>query len=98
VPDWRTYTVGEHTPELLKNERMLKSLGLKDPWARNEVWRFDRTNPRYEVGSYKRLKVIYRGFAIGFGVAVITAGIRIYFRLKEGHGHGHGDHGHGGHH
>jgi hypothetical protein len=29
VPDWRTYTVGEHTPELLKNERMLKSLGLK---------------------------------------------------------------------
>jgi hypothetical protein len=29
VPDWRSYTVGEHTPELLKNERMLKSLGLK---------------------------------------------------------------------
>ena len=29
VPDWRSYTVGEHTPELHKNERMLKSLGLK---------------------------------------------------------------------
>jgi hypothetical protein len=29
IPDWRIYTVGEHTPELLKNERMLKSLGLK---------------------------------------------------------------------
>ena len=31
VPDWRHYTVGEHTPELLKNEKMLKSLGLKVP-------------------------------------------------------------------
>ena len=29
IPDWRTYTVGEHTPELLKTQRMLKSLGLK---------------------------------------------------------------------
>ena len=28
IPDWRTYTVGEHTPELLKTQRMLKSLGL----------------------------------------------------------------------
>ena len=28
IPDWKVYTVGEHTPELLKTQRMLKSLGL----------------------------------------------------------------------
>ena len=29
VPDWRSYQVGSHTPELQQVERMLKSLGLK---------------------------------------------------------------------
>ena len=29
VPDWRTCTVGPHTPELQKVERMLSSLNLK---------------------------------------------------------------------
>jgi len=45
VPDWKTYKVGPHTPELENVQRMLKSLGLKDPWLRNEVWRFDRRTP-----------------------------------------------------
>lgn len=29
IPDWRVYTVGEHTPELLKAQKMLNSMGLK---------------------------------------------------------------------
>ena len=29
VPDWKTYKVGPHTPELENVQRMLKSLGLK---------------------------------------------------------------------
>ena len=29
VPDWKSYKVGPHTPELEKVQRMLKSLGLK---------------------------------------------------------------------
>ena len=41
VTDWKAYKVGAHTPELEHVERMLKSLGLKDPWLRNEVWRYD---------------------------------------------------------
>ena len=29
VPDWKSYQVGSHTPELEKVQRMLKSMGLK---------------------------------------------------------------------
>ena len=29
-------------PELQKLQEKLAALGLKDPWIRNEVWRFDR--------------------------------------------------------
>ena len=39
IPYWIIYRVGPHTPELAQNVRMLSSLGLKDPWACNEVWR-----------------------------------------------------------
>ena len=39
IPDWIIYKVGPHTPELEQNARMLSSLGLHDPWARNEVRR-----------------------------------------------------------
>jgi len=35
--------VGDHTPDLQRIERMLAAKGLKDPWIRNEVWRFDTT-------------------------------------------------------
>ncbi len=96
IPDWRIYTVGEHTPELLKNERMLKSLGLKDPWARNEVWRFDRRN-HYGTPTNRVPKVLSRGFAIGVGLAVVTAAARRFYKSQHGHGHGH-DGAHGGHH
>ena len=29
VPDWKTYKVGPHTPELEQVQRMLSSMGLK---------------------------------------------------------------------
>ena len=29
VPDWKTYKVGPHTPELEQVQRMLASMGLK---------------------------------------------------------------------
>ena len=29
VPDWKSYQVGSHTPELEKVQKMLKSMGLK---------------------------------------------------------------------
>ncbi|KAF5294102.1 hypothetical protein FQR65_LT10926 [Abscondita terminalis] len=40
VPDYRIYKV-ENVPELVKLQKMLAAQGLSDPWARNEVWRYD---------------------------------------------------------
>eukprot|EP00088_Acartia_fossae_P040299 TRINITY_DN41970_c0_g1_i1.p1 TRINITY_DN41970_c0_g1~~TRINITY_DN41970_c0_g1_i1.p1 ORF type:complete len:114 (+),score=12.81 TRINITY_DN41970_c0_g1_i1:51-344(+) len=88
LPDWRIYTVGEHTPELLKVQKMLGSMGLKDPWLRNEVWRYD-PNTRGSGGNLnqRKLKTIgFRGMKIGFALAVLTAGLKRYVD-SQSHGH-----------
>ena len=41
IPDWKIYQVGDHTPNLQQLQQRLAAKGLKDPWIRNEVWRFD---------------------------------------------------------
>ncbi|XP_023331661.1 NADH dehydrogenase [ubiquinone] 1 beta subcomplex subunit 3 [Eurytemora carolleeae] len=91
IPDWRTYTVGEHTPELLKTQRMLKSLGLKDPWLRNEVWRYDQRNPA--LGGTMKQRIIgslgFRGLKYGLVIAVVTAGVHRFLNSHDDHGHGH---------
>jgi len=88
VPDWRTCTVGPHTPELQKVERMLSSLNLKDPWLRNEAWRFDR---RPGGAGFDRKptmkKFLSRGMLPGFGLACITAGVHYYLESQNSHGH-----------
>jgi len=43
IPDWKIYQVGDHTPNLQKIQHRLAARGLKDPWIRNEVWRYDIT-------------------------------------------------------
>ncbi|KAM3865795.1 NADH dehydrogenase [ubiquinone] 1 beta subcomplex subunit 3 [Diretmus argenteus] len=40
MPDWRQWKV-EGTPLEFTQQR-LAARGLKDPWARNEAWRFTR--------------------------------------------------------
>jgi len=88
VPDWRTYTVGEHTPELLKTQKMLKSLGLKDPWIRNEVWRYDRKLPA-NIERAEKIKGMlgFRGLKYGIALAIVSAGIRRYINSQSDHGH-----------
>ncbi|XP_042892028.1 NADH dehydrogenase [ubiquinone] 1 beta subcomplex subunit 3-like [Penaeus japonicus] len=87
IPDWRKYKV-ENAPELVQVQRALASHGLKDPWLRNEVWRFDTT----QFGSHgPRLRLaFFRGFKWGLIAAVAT--VAIERSLGGGHGHGHGDH------
>lgn len=41
MPDWRKYKVTT-APELNEVQQRLAAIGLKNPWLRNEVWRFDR--------------------------------------------------------
>lgn len=90
IPDWRIYKV-ENAPKLLQTQKVLASLGLKDPWLRNEVWRYDKA-----FGSEaQRFKLTWtRGFKYGFAAFLVTIiGTEIYDRLNPSD-HGHGDAGH----
>ena len=66
IPDYRIYHVGDHTPRLQKIEKLLAAKGLKDPWIRNEVWRYDERmhgTPRSKI--LQTFGLGGRGFAIG---------------------------------
>ena len=41
IPDYKKYTIGEHTPELLEVQQKLAERGLKDPWLRYD---FNKTS------------------------------------------------------
>ncbi|CAH1117135.1 unnamed protein product [Phaedon cochleariae] len=89
IPDWRIYKV-EDVPELLTTQRALASQGLKDPWLRNEVWRYD---PKYwSTEKIMLKKVFFRGFRYGFAAFVLTVGgTAIYDRIYPSE-HGHEEH------
>ncbi|KAM4836367.1 NADH dehydrogenase [ubiquinone] 1 beta subcomplex subunit 3 [Thomomys bottae] len=68
LPDYRQWKV-EGTP--LENvQKKLALQGLRDPWARNEAWRY--------MGGFKHcdsfLGVVFKGFKWGFAAFVIAAG------------------------
>ena len=44
VPDWKTYKVGPHTPELENVQRMLSSLGLKVIRTSEEKYKTEQRN------------------------------------------------------
>ncbi|XP_017782219.1 PREDICTED: NADH dehydrogenase [ubiquinone] 1 beta subcomplex subunit 3 [Nicrophorus vespilloides] len=88
IPDYRIYKV-EDVPILMQTQRALQSQGLKDPWLRNEVWRYNEK----EFGTFSsRVKMtFFRGFKYGFGAFLVTiAGTALYdkmFPSKHDHGH-----------
>ena len=88
VPDYRIYKV-ENAPELLRTQRALASIGLKDPWIRNEVWRY---NVKVFGTMKERCKSTFlTGFRTGFIAFLITiGGTAIYDRFyppKHDHDH-----------
>ncbi|XP_063542364.1 NADH dehydrogenase [ubiquinone] 1 beta subcomplex subunit 3 [Cydia strobilella] len=91
VPDHKQFQV-KGIPQLEELEKALAQKGLKDPWIRNEAWRY---NPGFGTKWGRARKVFFRGFPIGLGLALVTAG------AEKMLGGGHEDHGHegeGGHH
>ena len=97
VPDYRIYKVDHNTPELLEMQNLLKSRGLKDPWMRNEVWRYHRdiTGPKNFKATWGR--VVWRRFGTGLAIALALVGIEkgydtYYGTGDHGHGAGHGHH------
>lgn len=90
VPDYKIYKV-EDVPQLLKTQQALSAQGLKDPWLRNEVWRYNVKEFGTEGSRAKKL--FFRGFKWGFLAFAVTA-VGGYVMDKNS---GHHDHGHGHH-
>ncbi|GJQ78292.1 hypothetical protein Trydic_g22133 [Trypoxylus dichotomus] len=91
VPDYRIYKV-EDIPQLVATKRALAAQGLRDPWLRNEVWRY---NPKEFGTETSRLKkALFRGFRVGFAAFVVTiVGTAIYDKMSPSqHHHGHDEH------
>ena len=101
VPDHKIYKVGPWVPELLDVQQRLAAKGLKDPWLRNEVWRFDRRD--FESPRSRWIRAFKRGLVPGIGLAIISTFISNYIESQKPHhtpwyASRTGDDGHGGHH
>jgi len=86
VPDASTYKI-EGIPKLEEVQNALRRQGLRDPWLRNEVWRYDAAT----MGTHaSRARAFFgRGFVWGLGAFLVTIGIEAALGLN--------DHGHAGH-
>lgn len=86
IPDPSIYKV-ENVPELKRVQEELAKKGLKDPWLRNYVWRYQSTTnyvPRVVVA-------LTRGMRIGFPAFLITIAVEKYFGIDYSHHGSHGD-------
>merc|ERR1711976_169956 len=88
IPDHRIYKIdGIKHLEWTRDE--LAKHGLKDPWLRNEAWRY--TNWPGYWGNIKL--TAKRGLKAGIVLSLITIAVDHSFGIHEkyfGHGHGHG--------
>jgi len=89
VPDWKIYKA-EGIPELDLLQKRLGALGLKDPWIRNEAWKYMETTGGNTSWQRSGLKYMFRGF----GYAVVAMGLTIAVHKLTTKG----DDKHGGHH
>ncbi|XP_078407572.1 NADH dehydrogenase [ubiquinone] 1 beta subcomplex subunit 3-like [Cetorhinus maximus] len=82
LPDsriWRT----QGTPLEAVEER-LRRRGLRDPWARNEAWRFSGGFAKPIAFS----DIFFRGFKWGFAAFVVALGVEYaLFSPKKNGGH-----------
>lgn len=91
VPDWKIYKV-EDAPELMQVKQALARQGLKDPWLRNEVWRY---NGQFGTKGARFAKIFTRGLPYGFAAFLVTLGIEYAFDIPwQGSRPGHEHHGH----
>jgi NADH dehydrogenase (ubiquinone) 1 beta subcomplex subunit 3 len=96
IPDWREYKV-DGIKDLEWTRKALAEKGLKDPWLRNEVWRYQN----WPGFGRSALINFGRGFKWAFAAMVVTVAIDQAFGIsKSKHQQHHGDGGHGdaGHH
>ena len=91
APDWRKFKV-ENAPELVKVQSRLAQRGLKDPWLRNEVWRYD---PQFgavpvRTGLLRNASMGMKwGLILAIGTVLLQTGYNKVFNKGDSHGHGH---------
>ncbi|KAI8432510.1 hypothetical protein MSG28_013512 [Choristoneura fumiferana] len=83
IPDYKQFQV-KGIPQLEELERALCQRGLRDPWIRNEAWRY---HPGFGTRWGRAKKVFFRGFSIGLGLTIVTVALE---KGLGGGGHGHG--------
>ncbi|KAM9305866.1 NADH dehydrogenase [ubiquinone] 1 beta subcomplex subunit 3 [Gastrophryne carolinensis] len=82
IPDYRIWKV-EGTP-LEDVQARLARRGLKDPWLRNEAWRYSGAFAKpVTIGQ-----VVFKGFRWGFAAFVVALGVEYaFFPPKKDGGH-----------
>ncbi|XP_012883363.1 PREDICTED: NADH dehydrogenase [ubiquinone] 1 beta subcomplex subunit 3 [Dipodomys ordii] len=77
LPDYRQWKI-EGTP-LEAIQKNLALQGLRDPWARNEAWRYMGGF----ANNYSFLGVMFKGFKWGFAAFLIAAGAEYVFESQD---------------
>lgn len=83
IPDWKKYNVQE-TPELLEVQKRLAEKGLKNPWLRNDVWRYD---PRLWGTYMDRSLFLFRYLKYGVAAFIVTESFAHLMGWRGDHGH-----------
>ncbi|KAL7738434.1 hypothetical protein ACLKA6_006745 [Drosophila palustris] len=91
VPHPSIYKV-ENVPQLLEVKESLARQGLRDPWLRNEAWRYEKKG--FGTHASRLSTFMFRGLGVGFCAFLVTIGVEYALGVGKGqggHGHGHGD-------
>lgn len=88
MPDWRQYKI-DGIKQLEWTQKELAKRGLKDPWLRNEVWRYQNW-PGVGRSFFSNL---FRGFKWAFAAMVVTVAVDQAFGISRSQQHHHGHHG-----
>ncbi|GFO32548.1 NADP dehydrogenase [ubiquinone] 1 beta subcomplex subunit 3 [Plakobranchus ocellatus] len=88
VPDWRIYKA-EGVPELERLQKRLGAVGLRDPWIRNEAWRFTEANGGTTSMARTAVRMTFRGFGLAVAALAITIA---YDKIANKGSHSHGHH------
>ncbi|CAH2056988.1 unnamed protein product, partial [Iphiclides podalirius] len=71
IPDYKQFKI-EGIPQLEELEKALAKKGLRDPWIRNEAWRY---HPGFGTRLLRARKLFFRGFPLGLGLTIATVAI-----------------------
>ncbi|XP_049880271.1 NADH dehydrogenase [ubiquinone] 1 beta subcomplex subunit 3 [Pectinophora gossypiella] len=88
IPSYKEFKI-DGIPQLQELERALAQKGLKDPWIRNEAWRY---NPGFGTRLARARVLFTRGMPLGIVLAAGTAFLTKALSDDDHHGHDGGHH------